>query len=56
MILDLAKILRAEHLLRADNFRTGFGGLFDEAHLFFQVGIDIKVAFHLGNADVDDAG
>ena len=53
VILDLAEILRAEQLLRADDLRPAIGRLLDERELPGEIGLGILAARHLCQRDAD---
>ena len=55
MVLDLAEVLRAEQLLRADDLRALVDGRPRQRELPGQVGLGIGSAGHLREADVDDS-
>ena len=53
MVFHLAEVLRAEHLLRADDVRAGLAGLVGQTHLVLQVDGRVGGARHLRQRDAD---
>ena len=54
MVLDLAEVLRAKQLLRAEDLRALLQRLFGERELTGEVPFRILAARHLLRADLDD--